>query len=270
MLKVKLSSHKKTKLLLATTSLLFADLAMSSNAPSYRISQFFGTGQQADLVVIDGGRYEGIASGDVFRVYRPSATIRDAGMTIETGEAKAIMVYDHTTVARITVQSTPLSQSVFPRFSQVMAGDLVVKQHFNIRPTVAIAEDVEIFYADLFEDPRSNPKSFDLNDSAKTTLSKRLADLAKLKSSRLMVIAHTDENGPAEANQIESLQRALVIRQFLIDHLGFDPNRVSAIGKGEDDLPEGNLTPGASQRARRIVFKIIPENSESTMQASKD
>ena len=72
-----------------------------------------------------------------------------------------------------------------------------------------------------------------------------------------MVIGHTDSSGPAEANQIESYQRAVVVRQYLIDTLGFDADRVVALGKGEDELPEEPLTPNYKQRARRIVVKVV-------------
>ncbi len=227
----------------------------------FRISSFLGTGADANMVFIEAGSEDGISTGDVFRVYRPTQnTSRDVGVSIETGEAKAVMVYPHKSIAQVTIQSTPLSQEVFPKFSQVMAGDIVVRQRIAIKPSMAISPEMELPYSKIFDDPNPVPQNFELSAMGRELIQIKSSDLAKLKAGLLMVIGHTDAKGSSEANQIESYQRAVVVRQYLVDQLGFDPERIVAIGKGEDELPEVDLTPGFAERARRVVLKVVASN----------
>lgn len=227
----------------------------------YRIMSYLGLGADSRLIMLDGGYKDGVVTGEVFRVIRPTGSGlvgRDVGVPVETGGAKAVMVYDHKTIAEITQQTTPISTQLYPKFAEIMAGDLAVPQRLEIRPAQAMAPDVVLPYKDLFEDPKGSPSSFELLPSGREALASAVIDLAKLRAGVLMVIGHTDSKGTTETNQVESYQRAVVVRQHLIDLLGFDPKRVVAIGKGKDELPEEALTPGFSERARRIVLKVVP------------
>lgn len=257
-------SIKNTRNLLGV--LLALALVPSSYAANratggYRVTSYLGLGDDSRMVMIDGGRLDGVVTGEIFRVVRPTGSGmagRDAGVPVETGNAKAVMVYDHKTIAEITLQSTPISRQLYPKFAEVMAGDLAVPQRLEIRPSQAMSPDVTLTYKEIFEDPKASPASFELNASGKDAIANAVADLAKIHAGTLMVVGHTDTRGTTESNQIESYQRAVVVRQILIDQLDFDAKRVIAIGKGEDELPEEALTPGFSERARRIVIKVVP------------
>ena len=56
--------------------------------------------------------------------------------------------------------------------------------------------------------------------------------------------------------QMESYQRALTVRQTLIDELGIDPDRIVAIGMGESEDPQNANLPGAEDEARRVIIKV--------------
>lgn len=244
-------------------SFLLSSAVYAGNAATggYRVTSYLGLGNDSRLIMIDGGRRDGVVTGEVFRLVRPTGSGmagRDAGVPVETGGAKAVMIYDHKTIAEITQQSTPISRQIYPKFAEIMAGDLAVPQRLEIRPAQSMAPDVVLTYKDLFEDPKGSPTSFELLSSGRDVIASAIVDLAKLRAGTLMVIGHTDARGTTEADQVESYQRAVVVRQHLIDQLGFDPKRVVAIGKGKDELPEETLTPGFSERARRIVLKVVP------------
>lgn len=232
---------------------------LSAAPGGYRISSYVGVGPSAKMVLIEGGSLDGIASGDLFRVYRPGhSSIKTSGVSIETGAAKAMVVYEHKTLAEITQQGTPLSEQYYPRFPEVMAGDIATLQRLEIHQVVSLTPELSLTYNSLFEDPKAVPQSFELSQSGREELTKVAEEFGKVNAGMLMVVGHTDAAGPADANQIESYQRAMVVRQYLIDQLGFDASRVTAIGKGEDDLPEGSLVPGFADKARRIVVKVVP------------
>jgi outer membrane protein OmpA-like peptidoglycan-associated protein len=227
-------------------------------AGGYRISSFSSVGPDAKTVIIEAGALDGVSNGDVFIVSRlPEPSIRNLGVAIETGTVKAIAVYESKTIAEITQNSTPLSLRFFPKFPEIMAGDLATRERLDIRPSLALTPEITIPYSKLFEDPNSNPRSFELSNIGTEMLDMEAERIASMKVSHLMIIGHTDAKGSIDANQVESLQRAMVVREFLINKLGFDPEKVSAIGKGEDDLPEESLSPGYAQRARRVVISTV-------------
>ena len=72
----------------------------------------------------------------------------------------------------------------------------------------------------------------------------------------LFVEAYTDDKGPANANQLESYQRALTVRQFLINEMGFQPSRVVAIGQGELENVAPGYVDGYINSNRRVVLKV--------------
>ena len=57
---------------------------------------------------------------------------------------------------------------------------------------------------------------------------------------------------------MESYQRALAVRSFLLEELGFDPARVLAVGQGEAGVPsDTSHVPGQGERYRCIVLKVL-------------
>jgi outer membrane protein OmpA-like peptidoglycan-associated protein len=242
---------------------LYSGLVMGRESGGFKVSGYLGTGPDAKLVMIDGGRYEGVSSGDTFRIVRQSSGSRQAEhLAIQTGQVKVIAVYDHRSIAEVIEQSTPMSQEAFGALSEVMAGDVAMAPRLQIHQSLAMAPELNLRYSQIFDDDRSSPESFELSANGRDLLSEQAMRLAELKATTLMVIGHTDSRGSSEANQIESYQRAVVVRQYLIDQLGFDSQRVFAIGKGEDDLPEEPLTPSFRDGARRIVLKVVPSPHE--------
>ena len=70
--------------------------------------------------------------------------------------------------------------------------------------------------------------SFELSHDGIARLREAARTYASARIGLLMVEGYTDAAGPTGANQVESYQRALTVRQFLIDDMGFDPDRVLA------------------------------------------
>ena len=100
-------------------------------------------------------------------------------------------------------------------------------------------------------------------DSAELTASirKNLRVLAqhlnKYPSSNVQVIGHTDNQGAASYNLNLSRQRAAAVTQVLMNQ-GVAPQRVTSIGRGEDQPIASNLTPEGRAQDRRVEIIIIP------------
>ena len=221
------------------------------------------TSPTAELVVVDAGRSQGVVVGAVFKVFRPAppqgpgASARDP-LWVELGRIKAVDVQEGSMIAAIETQKTPMSQAFFPRFPGVMAGDVVVAQRMEIVRKQDLTPTVALEYHDLFQDPKATPATFELKAGVLEGLKEAVKPFMTARLSLLMVEGYTDHNGPASANQIESYQRAMTVRQFLIDELGFDEKRVVAIGYGEAEPADPTMKPGYETANRRIVFKAIP------------
>ncbi len=225
------------------------------------------------MVVIAGGRAQGVIVGQILRTFRPTRPAeaakhspKQAGMTqdgasplwVETGRLKTVDVQETYTLAMIESQATPMSSAFFPRFPGVMAGDLAVAQRMEIVRKQVMTPTVDLAYRSIFIDPKATPSSFELKNEAVETLREAVRPFKDARLSLLMIEGYTDHNGAASANQIESYQRALTVRQFLIDELGFDEKRVVAVGYGEAEPADASMKPGYETENRRIVLKAIP------------
>lgn len=238
--------------------------------PAYRILRYIEMKDMTEqLVMITGGRNQGVVEGAVFKSYRRAPSpVGKPGDTIwvETGTLKSVQVATDYTIAVILGQETLESKAFFSKHPGIMAGDWVIEHKVTLSAQQVVTPSATLAYADLFEDPKAFPMTFELTERGKDIL----RELAKRFSDRrvpvLMVEAYTDQTGPEDANQIESTQRALAIRQFLINDLGFDPDRVLPIGFGEGDPIGKTFVPGNAEKNRRIVIKVkdLPMDITST------
>lgn len=81
--------------------------------------------------------------------------------------------------------------------------------------------------------------------------------LNKYPSSNVQVIGHTDNQGAASYNLNLSRQRAASVTEVLMRR-GVAGNRITSIGRGEDQPVASNLTPEGRAQNRRVEIIIIP------------
>jgi len=79
----------------------------------------------------------------------------------------------------------------------------------------------------------------------------------RLSRYRFRIIGHTDAVGSVEYNQRLSEQRAVRVRQTLIDAHGIDPRRLMAEGKGETELLDGR--PEDAREHRRVEIAVLDD-----------
>ena len=72
---------------------------------------------------------------------------------------------------------------------------------------------------------------------------------------QIEVAGHTDSVGNEETNRELSQQRAEVVRQLLID-FGVDENRLTAVGYGESQPIQDNVTSVGRAANRRVELRI--------------
>lgn len=133
--------------------------------------------------------------------------------------------------------------------------------------------DVEIYF---------DIGSAELSDQAKSqlmSLGKALATV-ELSTSRYLVVGHTDAKGSAEYNRMLSNQRAQAVRKYLIHSFSILPDRLTAVGLGEERLrtPEepyaavnrrveiaalvsGPKPNGAAMKDYTLIFSLIPRDA---------
>jgi outer membrane protein OmpA-like peptidoglycan-associated protein len=86
------------------------------------------------------------------------------------------------------------------------------------------------------------------------TLGRALAS-PELAPFRFRIEGHTDTTGPRALNQALSEERAAAVRDYLIRRHGISPQRLVAVGFGEDQLlvPTPDETPEARNRRVQVV-----------------
>jgi outer membrane protein OmpA-like peptidoglycan-associated protein len=208
----------------------------------------------------------------MLKVYRPASVEQGTKnrhqpsepLWVEMGQLKVTEVQDRLAVARVEKQGSEIVQALFPKFPEIMAGDFAVVQRVSIVRRPLVIPQVMMSYKELFADPNAQPGTYELSSLGTEKLRDIAKSFAHARLSMLMIEGYTDPEGPASANQVESYQRALTIRQFLIDEVGFDESRVVAIGYGEAENIDQTHAPGSQAKNRRIVFKAISVQPTST------
>lgn len=230
----------------------------------YRVTQFLPQEGGNGVVVLNGGKKSGLMRGallETYRIARQSNSDSKEPLWIKTGALKITQLQEETAVATVVEDQTDMSKTFFPKFPNLMAGDLVIYKTVSLARKQSILPEVMLTYGDLFLDPKSHPQTFELKKEAVALMKERLAGFAESRAPMLMIEGYTDHNGAQADNQVESYQRAQTVRQYLIDELGFDENRVVAIGYGESELADASMSPGYARVNRRIVIKALSENN---------
>ncbi len=248
----------------AAVSPTWADYIKDNSEPVYRVTQFLQTTEGAGVVTINGGKVNGLVSGsllEAYRVAKSSDPDSKEPLWIKTGSLKIMQLQDKTSIAHVIEDHTDLSKTFFPKFPNLMAGDLVLYKAVSLSRKQSILPQVSFAFNDIFIDPKARPMTFELRPEAIAMLKEQTKAFAESRTPLLMVEGYTDQDGSQSENQVESYQRAMTIRQYLIDELGFDPDRVVAIGYGESELTDTSMTPGYATANRRIVIKAVTQNN---------
>ena len=102
---------------------------------------------------------------------------------------------------------------------------------------------------------------FDVNSStlrpaSRDNLRDLVASLEEYEGTDVLVVGHTDSTGEAVYNQALSERRADAARNFLIG-AGLEADRVTAIGRGEEEPIASNETEAGRQENRRVEVAIF-------------
>ena len=84
-------------------------------------------------------------------------------------------------------------------------------------------------------------------------------NLQAYPNSMIKILGHTDNIGSASYNEALSQRRADAVVNILIDN-GVQPVRLQALGRGEDDPIENNLTAEGRAQNRRVEIIIRPSS----------
>ena len=223
---------------------------LKTQADQLRVVKIEAKGDSQFLVLRQLGAANPILVGSRLEVYRKTddSIVTTAQAVVKSFEGK-------NGIAQITENSSAKAQILLPDYPHAMVGDFAKIKLANLSRTQLITPTKTILFGDIFVDPYAFPNSYELTAAGRDLLKKELEVFTEFRMPYLLVQAHTDTKGSSENNQIESLQRAKTIKQFLSEIMGFDKERIIAIGMGESEPPSEQFLPGYRDRARRIVIK---------------
>jgi outer membrane protein OmpA-like peptidoglycan-associated protein/opacity protein-like surface antigen len=95
-----------------------------------------------------------------------------------------------------------------------------------------------------------------LTPNSKSTLNEVAESLAAYPEVKIEIGGYTDSTGPAELNRELSQRRAEAVRQYLIEQ-GIAPERLIAVGYGEDQPIASNETREGRAQNRRVELKRL-------------
>lgn len=227
-----------------------APLSQRDDKKSVRVKRV-SRDSEGMTVLLDAGNQQGFLPGTVLETRRALGT-----HGVPTALLKIIEVHEDHSLARVTVDGSQVAAMHFPDFPGVMVGDEAVTQELQVTQTLRILPTRSLPFDRLFVDPKGMPSTFELTEEGKNLLLEAAQVFVHAHAPLLLIESYTDHKGDRQSNQIESYQRALTVRQILIDELGFDPERLVAIGLGESEALDEPYLPGRDREARRIVLKV--------------
>lgn len=205
-------------------------------------------------VYVSLGKAHQIKPGTVLNTFR-HLSLGNGDSKFKSGQIKVTHLMGSYAVAEIIAQQELPYDSNYSSYPGVMAGDSIEKPSYLVQRVVHSLPELDIPYSQLFTEPKARPSSIELSSLGKLHLKKVIKVFAERKVSHLFISGYTGREGNTQANQVESLQRALAVRQYLITQLDFDPERITALGMGESDLKDPSNVSGHRQANRRIVIK---------------
>jgi OOP family OmpA-OmpF porin len=97
-----------------------------------------------------------------------------------------------------------------------------------------------------------------VGDAASGVLRDVVALMNRYPETTVRIEGYTDSSGSKSGNQRVSLQRAEAVAKVLVDILGVDASRVSAMGFGDADPVATNDTAEGREQNRRVVAVVTP------------
>ncbi len=150
------------------------------------------------------------------------------------------------------VPSQAVSDELVRRVGLVIGPENVVANH-TIRPGVEVSDTSVLFIEDLV---LFSPGSAEVTDPFKSLLDLGTLLFQVNPAVTITVEAHTDSIGPQSENLLLSQLRADAVMDYWIA-AGVDPDRITAIGRGETEPYASNRTSEGRQLNRRAEFTIL-------------
>ena len=112
------------------------------------------------------------------------------------------------------------------------------------------------FFTGAIEGIVFNSGSDVLTEDSRSILDEVVSVLKQYPQSRVSISAHTDAQGPGEANLDLSKRRAISVTRFLVDE-GIDGSRLSPQAFGETQPIQSNDTASGRAANRRVEFELL-------------
>ena len=239
--------------------LLYGAFSLNAVAQPYmgQVRSFVRNEQLGSIVIKLERQDSSLAIGDVVVVHR-GFSLAD-GNAVEVGAAKITAINGKALVARVIREGGDLAEQLLRKHRHIMAGDKVSVHRPDLMLNHAVITQPIFTYDRLFINPTARSSNYELSEEGKERLIEAARPLIEQAHGRIMVEAHTDDNGPERRNQIESTNRALAVKLFLQAHFNLVNDNMIAIGLGESQRPDQARVPGYARRHRRVILKVVSD-----------
>lgn len=132
-----------------------------------------------------------------------------------------------------------------------------LRQAFTNVESAAIKREQDVLAVSFKSDVLFSTNSAVLNPGGYAEIDRVAGVLTRYPETRISVEGHTDSQGSDAHNQKLSEDRALAVKNALVNR-GVDPARIQVVGYGESRPIAGNETEAGRQLNRRVDIVIVP------------
>jgi cytochrome c oxidase subunit 2 len=133
------------------------------------------------------------------------------------------------------------------------------KQEFNEKLEEALSAEAASEKVLQFDYVNFETGSANLTSLSRYELDNLIEALKANPDMTIEISGHTDNTGDAESNQQLSEERAAAVRDYLVENGDIDPNRLTAVGYGQNRPVDTNETEEGKAKNRRTEFRILTQ-----------
>ncbi len=229
------------------------------------IQVFKDEAKNQSQLVINSGSIDGVHENMLYKVLRKKEIYdpyfeknldtvdlsAEQTVFIEIARIRTFRVGRQSSMARIEALSQAEDMDLLD-YPMIMEGDVVLPVKINIAKINQLTKVFTFFDGDLFE-----VGSMEIRSEVMDFLKEVGNELDNYSGGKIIIEGHSDRSGDRIQNRQITLQKARVLKTFLVDEIGLDDEDIVCIGYGEDDLLKRNSIKSDQRYNNRLVIKYL-------------
>lgn len=176
----------------------------------------------------------------------------DVRLATDTFAFNALLEYEENTTELMVIREQAAEIGL------QVKGSIESRQMSLGREVLLLQAEIDALADEIRERLVFDRADIELTFDAKKSLDKLVDAMNRYPRTVVEISGHTDNVGDEQTNALLSLERAIVVQEYL-ERSGIDPLRLRALGKGESSPLVSNSTEIGMKQNRRVEFVALGE-----------